>query len=192
MRYTTDASIIDERHLIPLGIWMKRGVAIGLWSISLIGTYILFNKGIWAWPFTPSALTALAIAFVYQLVFSAAQFSWRNNWFNLWYISALMASVVPSTLTYGYLITPKWTTILTDIGIPNQTIANAFAWFTIFCIMVGVDAIPEQILVKRKQTQHARYTYQQKQQIRQNYQGNQQSTQQTEDLLRDLLSQENR
>ena len=194
MRYI-DASLIDERHLMPLGIWMKRGVAICLWLLSLIGTYVFINGNEWVLPDTQATLATLAIALMYQLFFSTAQFAWRQSWLSFWYLAALMASVIPSTLTYGRIDIPLWEAwkqTLLHMGISPTTV-DVITWVFVFCLMVIVDAVPEQILVKRKRTHSTKNKAGQNHQNYQNYQRAYQryhaSSQQDDDLLQDILSQ---
>lgn len=189
MRYI-DASIIDEKHLVPLGIWMKRAVAIILWLVSLMGTYVFFNKGEWEFPITQAAIIAFGIAIIYQLIFSAGQFSWRQDWFSLWYLGALFASVIPSIITYGPIVAPLWIEVLLEMGIPNQSIVKGTVWVIVFLLTIVIDAAPEQILVKRKSSRPSgKISPKHIEKIRQRYQNGRSGNQSDEDILKELLSQ---
>jgi branched-subunit amino acid transport protein len=187
-----DAAVIDERHLVPLGIWMKRVVAVGLWVFSLVGTYVFMNGNQWVWPFMQSTIITFAMAFIYQVFFSTAQFAWRQQWLSFWYLGALMASVIPSTLTYHHIDVPLWTAwkeASLQAGM-SPSIVDALNWIFVFCLMVVIDAVPEQILVRRKQRHvHAVPKKSGQHQHQRPHQRAHPASSRDEDLLRDLLSQ---
>lgn len=137
-----DASFIPPEFRTPVGRWIKRVFAFLLVALSLYGTYVQaadFSAG--------EPLMAIGLALAYQAVCSVAQFAFRRQWQSIWYIGALAASVVPSILTYGPLVTPGLGDLLA--GAVGYDLAAGGAWAVVGIVMVLADIVPEQIIVGR-------------------------------------------
>jgi len=144
-----DASVIDERKFIPAAIWTKRLFAVGLIFMSLAGTYAAFNQTTWSVPDTSEELIVLSIALIYQIICSLVQFFFRSQWRSLWYLGALAASVVPSVFAYSQFAVNTLATTILEMGVPESW-TIPLAWAALSIAMLGVDIIPEHILVSRR------------------------------------------
>lgn len=117
-------------------VFILRVMAILLVIASTIGNYVQFMGG-WE-KYLPIDFVVIGLAFVYQLICSLLQWGFKANRMWIPYILALLASAIPSFLTYnalfGAYMAVQVGTVLAPIGIGIA--------------VIGGDALPEWVLVE--------------------------------------------
>lgn len=128
-------AVVSAGRVITLMFWMLRFFAVLLILGSTFGNYVQFVGG-WnvAWPVS---WTAIGFAVFYQLVCSVLQWGFKAvRWWPL-YGLALIASAIPSFLTYnawaGSYLTAQFGT--------------ALAFVIMGLAVIAADALPEWVLV---------------------------------------------
>lgn len=82
---------------------------------------------------------------IYQAVCSYIQYVHVRRWLSIWYMFALIASVIPSVWSYGNILKPH---LFEYLGFLDN--AALFVWWLIVTIiMASIDVLPERILVRR-------------------------------------------
>lgn len=136
-----DASVVKRSDVEKYAAHSERVVAFGLMFLSLAGTYLGLLDGAWEW----RGDTAF-VAVWWQLVVSIFQFVHVRNWWSAWYVVPLLLSVAPTALGYGALLGAYVGGVLAGWGFPYpMVVAHAL----ILLAAVGIDIIPERILVRR-------------------------------------------
>lgn len=139
---------VISRHSVETGaIGLLWFLAIILWLASTFGNFVQFVGG-WAyvWPLGDNTGGAVLYAIVYQVIFTIAQWGFKAKRWWMLYAIALLASAIPSFLTYnawanGWLVSSVGSTAPADI-------AALLAGLFLFIIAVVVDLIPEWVLVE--------------------------------------------
>lgn len=144
----TIRSQVVPRHTAEQGavilLWVT---AILLWLLSTFGNFVQFVGG-WtnAWPLNSATLSGVAFALLYQGIFTLAQWGFKAKRWWMLYVIALLASAVPSFLTYN-----SWANgwIVRQVGerVPPDA-ASLLAGLFLFVVAVLVDLIPEWVLVE--------------------------------------------
>lgn len=145
---TFQPGVIPANSLVPVASGIQRMVALVLLLTSTLGTYVQFNGG-WEriWVFDERAGQAALYALLWQILFFLWQFSmirvraWR------WYIFALLASAVPSFMSYYDLAYP-WLVAYIGRYLPDGP-DRVLTVVILLVAVVGNDMVPEQVLVKR-------------------------------------------
>lgn len=136
-------------HVVEAGaIIMLWVIAILLWLASTFGNFVQFVGG-WGlvWPLNERTAAGVLYALVYQAVATIAQWGFKaKRWWPL-YMLALLASAIPSFVTYNSWWINPW--IVARLGSP---VPNLLAWWiasvVIFVATVINDLIPEWVLVE--------------------------------------------
>lgn len=137
---TVDASVIHRSQIERHAATSERVVALGLMLLSLSGTYVGLLNGVLVWRFD-----MFFLAVFWQLVVSAFQFIHVRNWKSAWYLVPLLLSVAPTVAGYGVLLGAYIAGVLASWGIPSPLMG---AYALILLASIGIDIIPERILVK--------------------------------------------
>lgn len=139
--------VISRRSVETGAITLLWVLAVMLWIASTFGNFVQFVGG-WdyVWPMGDATGTAVLYAMLYQGIFTVAQWGFKAKRWWMLYIIALLASAVPSFLTYnawanGWLVAHVGSTAPADIA---ALLASVF----LFIIAVVVDLIPEWVLVE--------------------------------------------
>lgn len=135
-RTRPSAALMSRGGVIGAMIVLLRIVAVLLIAVSTFGNYVQFVGGwdvYWPinWPIVALAALYQGLCCAFQWGFKAA--SW---WFP--YALALLASAIPSFLTYNALFGPY---LATQVG-------TALALIGIGVAVLGGDALPEWVLVE--------------------------------------------
>jgi hypothetical protein len=138
---TVDASVLKRSQIERHAATSERIVAFGLILLSLSGTYIGLLNGALVW-----RGDMFILAVFWQLVVSAFQFIHVRNWQSAWYLVPLLLSVAPTAAGYGALLGAYIASVLAGWGIPSPMVG---AYAIILLASLGIDIIPERILVKR-------------------------------------------
>jgi hypothetical protein len=129
-------AMVSRGGVIGAMIFILRVIALVLIVASTFGNYVQFMGG-WG-AYWPINWTIIGLAAMYQLICSLLQWGFKAGKMWLPYGLALLASAIPSFLTYNALFGPYLTTqvgaILTMIGIGIA--------------VIGGDALPEWVLVE--------------------------------------------
>jgi hypothetical protein len=128
--------LVSQTWVIGLTIALLRVVAILLMIASTFGNYVQFVGG---WDaISPISWVIVALAVAYQVICSVFQWGFKAlRWWAL-YVFALIASAVPSFLTYNAWAGPY---LAAQLGSVVGTGLIALA-------VIGADALPEWVLVK--------------------------------------------
>jgi hypothetical protein len=129
-------AIMPRGCVITAALVMLRVIAIALILASTFGNYVQFVGG-WA-SYWPPHWTILLYAAIYQAICSLFQWGFKAMRWWLSYTLALIASAIPSFLTYNALFGPNLTT---QIGLYPTIVA-------VFLFVVAGDALPEWVLVE--------------------------------------------
>jgi hypothetical protein len=137
---------VVPRHAVEAGaVAMLRLLAVILWLVSTFGNFVQFVGG-WGfvWPMNANTGKGIAYALIYQGIFTVAQWGFKAKRWWMLYIVALLASAIPSFLTYN-----AWANgwIVERVSAPPD-IAALLAAIFLFVIAVVVDLIPEWVLVE--------------------------------------------
>jgi hypothetical protein len=138
---TVDASIVRRSDVEKYAAHSERVVAVGLMLLSLSGTYLGLLDGAMVW-----RLDTAFVAVLWQLAVSIFQFIHVRNWRSAWYLGPLLLSVAPTAVGYGTLLGPYVGGMLAGWGTPYPMVG---AHALILLAAVGIDIIPERILVKK-------------------------------------------
>lgn len=135
-------------HSVETGaVILLWGLAILLWLLSTFGNFVQFVGG-WdlAWPMNGYTGRAILYALAYQAIFTLAQWGFKaKRWWFLYGV-ALLASAIPSFLTYnawanGWLVAWAGPAV-------SQEIAPILAGLLLLVVAVVIDLIPEWVLVE--------------------------------------------
>lgn len=132
-----------ERGAVIL-LWI---MAILLWLFSTFGNFVQFVGG-WSyvWPLNSATLPGVVYALIYQGIFTLAQWGFKaKRWWMLYGI-ALLASAIPSFLTYNSWAN-GWIVARVDGRVPPDA-ATLLAGLFLFVVAILVDLIPEWVLVE--------------------------------------------
>lgn len=139
--------VVSQRSAETGAIVILWVLAILLWLASTFGNFVQFVGG-WGfvWPTGEQTGKGILYALIYQAIFTAAQWGFKAKKWWLLYIVALLASAIPSFLTYnvwanGWLVDHVAHTMPADV-------AALLAGAAIFVLTVIVDLIPEWVLVE--------------------------------------------
>ena len=142
-------SQVVPRHTAERGavilLWI---LAITLWLASGFGNFVQFVGG-WGlvWPLNDKTAGGVFYALIYQGIFTLAQWGFKaKRWWFL-YVAALLASAIPSFLTYNSWWINPWIVARLGPSVPF-TFAWAIASVVIFVATVINDLIPEWVLVE--------------------------------------------
>ena len=142
-------SQVVPRHTAEQGavilLWV---LAIILWLASGFGNFVQFVGG-WAlvWPLNDKTAGGVFYALIYQAIFTLAQWGFKAKRWWLLYGIALLASAIPSFLTYNSWWINPWIVARLGPSVPF-TFAWAIASAVIFVATVVNDLIPEWVLVE--------------------------------------------
>lgn len=136
-----DASIWSRGQLSQYGKSTERSVAFGLMALSVAGTYFGLTNGTMVW-----RQDTFVFAIVLQAIFTLFQYVHVKNWKSPWYLMALGLSVIPSAVGYKAIVVPVLAPLLADNGIEH---ADAAALIIVIVASIGIDIMPERILVKK-------------------------------------------
>lgn len=143
---TYSTYMFSESTVIRWAIRILRFVAWALLVMSTFGNYVQFAGGweriYWSWRDLGGSLAAIswgavAFAVVFQAVFSLIQWGAKAQRWWLLYTLGLLASAIPSFLTYNAWAGPYLT----------AQIGAAFTVAIIGLAAIGADALPEWVLV---------------------------------------------
>jgi hypothetical protein len=138
---TVDASVIKRNQIERHAATSERVVAFGLLLLSLSGTYIGLLNGELVW-----RADMFVLAVFWQVIMSVFQFIHVRNWQSAWYLVPLLLSVAPTAAGYGALLGAYIAGVLAGWGTPTPLVG---AYAIILLASLGIDVIPERILVKR-------------------------------------------
>lgn len=126
-----DASFIPASTLAQTAIWIKRGVVVVLWGVTLYGSVAYLDNVLYG--------------MIYQAGLTVAQFAFRRRYTEIWYLVPLIASVWPSIQTYTPLVLDQVADLM--IGTVGYDAAYMMAHAIIWIVMFAVDMVPERIVV---------------------------------------------
>lgn len=138
---TVDASLVKRSDVEKFAADSERVVAFGLMLLSLSGTYLGLVNGVLVW-----RADMFALAVVWQFAMSAFQYINVRRWQTAWYLVPLALSVAPTAFGYGALVAAYVAGVLASRGIPYPMLA---AYLLVVLASVGIDIIPERILVRK-------------------------------------------
>lgn len=129
-------ALVSRGGVIGAMIFILRVIAVLLILASTFGNYVQFVGG-WGgyWPLN---WIIIGLAALYQLICCLLQWGFKAARWWLPYWIALIASAIPSFLTYNALVGPY---LVTQLG---SILAGAF----ILISVIGGDALPEWVLVE--------------------------------------------
>lgn len=140
--------VIPRQSVETSAIVMLWIIAILLWLASTFGNFVQFVGG-WGlvWPLNERTAAGVLYALVYQAVATIAQWGFKaKRWWPL-YMLALLASAIPSFVTYNSWWINPW--IVARLG---SSVPDLLAWWiasvVIFVATVINDLIPEWVLVE--------------------------------------------
>lgn len=130
--------VLPRSSVIVATIWMLRIIALALLVASTFGNYVQFIGG---WPAPgrsmPFSWLVLGAAAGYQLICSLFQWGFKAQRWWLPYALALIASAIPSFLTYNSWAGPYL----------SAQLGSIIAGLLILGATIGADALPEWVLV---------------------------------------------
>jgi hypothetical protein len=129
-------AMVSRGGVIGAMIFILRVIALVLIVASTFGNYVQFMGG-WG-AYWPINWTIIGLAALYQLICSLLQWGFKAGKMWLPYGLALLASAIPSFLTYNALFGPY---LATQVGAILTMIGIGIA-------VVGGDALPEWVLVE--------------------------------------------
>lgn len=135
-RRRASAAMISRGGVIGMMIGILRIIAVILLIASAFGNYVQFVGG-WS-SYWPLNWGVIGFAVIYQAVFSALQWGFKAAGWWFPYALALIASAVPSFLTYNGLFGPY---LAAQVGAVLALIGIGVA-------VIGGDALPEWVLVE--------------------------------------------
>lgn len=125
-------------------LWL---LAIALWLLSTFGNFVQFIGG-WeyAWPTNQYTGKAVLYALTYQAIFTLAQWGFKaKRWWFLYGV-ALLASAIPSFLTYNAWAN-DWIVAHAGASVPPD-VAALLTGLLLLVVAIVVDLIPEWVLVE--------------------------------------------
>lgn len=132
-------AVLSKGGVIGAMIWILRIIALILMVASTFGNYVQFMGG---WPPEGKTLAldfaVAGVAFAYQIILSLLQWGFKAGQMWIPYAIVLIASAIPSFLTYNALLGPY---LATQVG-------DTLALLGIGIAMLGADALPEWVLVE--------------------------------------------
>jgi hypothetical protein len=145
-------AVLPQATAITASVVVLRVLALLLLTMSTFGNYVTFVGGwaatskapgfFWSWSNLAASIAAInwsmvLLAIVYQVVFSLLQ--WGTKAKRVWslYMLFLLASAIPSFLTYNGWAGPY---LAEQVGV-------WIAGILVFIAAVGADAVPEWVLV---------------------------------------------
>lgn len=129
-------AMVSKGGVIGAMIAILRFIAILLMLASTFGNYVQFVGG-WAFYLPPNAII-LGCALAYQLICSVLQWGFKAGKMWIPYGIALLASAIPSFLTYNAWAGPY---LAVQLGTTLGPVA-------LFIATLGADALPEWVLVE--------------------------------------------
>jgi hypothetical protein len=134
-------SSVRSPHVVPRSavivamIWMLRIISLALLIVSTFGNYVQFVGG-WDqyWPINWAIVGGAA---AYQLICSVFQWGFKAQRWWMPYALALIASAIPSFLTYNAWAGPYL----------SAQVGGVVAGLLILGATIGADALPEWVLV---------------------------------------------
>lgn len=145
-RYRNPTAIVQPVAAVIAMVRLLRLLALVLLVLSTFGNYVAFAGGWealgWDWSDLPTSIAAISwpmagAALVYQGIFAAIQWGSKAVQWWLLYTVALLASAIPSFLTYNAWAGPYL----------SAQIGALLAGAVVFVAAVGADALPEWVLV---------------------------------------------
>lgn len=140
---------VIPRHTVEGGaIVMLWIIAILLWLASTFGNFVQFVGG-WerVWPLNEQTATGVLYALIYQGIATVAQWGFKaKRWWAL-YALALLASAIPSFMTYNSWWINPWIVARLGPSVPLP-LAWLIASAVIFVATAINDLIPEWVLVE--------------------------------------------
>lgn len=128
--------VVSRSGIIRLTIFILRVIAVLLIVASTFGNYVQFVGGWEYW--RPINWPAVAFAVTYQALCSVFQWGFKALRWWVPYVIALIASAIPSFLTYNAWAGPYLSVL---IGSILSAAATGIA-------VVGADALPEWVLIE--------------------------------------------
>lgn len=128
-------AMVSRGGAIGAMIFILRVIAIVLMVASTFGNYVQFVGG-WAY-YLPLNWPIIGAALLYQLICSLLQWGFKSGRMWIPYAISLVASAIPSFLTYNTWAGPYLTS---QLGIPLGAAVLLIA-------TIGADALPEWVLV---------------------------------------------
>lgn len=140
--------VVPRRTVEQAAVVFLWVIAVLLWLASAFGNFVQFVGG-WSlvWPLNEHTGSGVLFALIYQGIATIAQWGFKaKRWWAL-YAFALLASAIPSFLTYNSWWINPW--IVARLG---PSIPSALAWWIasaiIFITTAINDLIPEWVLVE--------------------------------------------
>lgn len=132
-------AMFSRGGVIGAMITILRLIAIVLVIASTFGNYVQFIGG---WPTPPAPMPIepwiIGLALLYQAVCSVLQWGFKAGGWWIPYMIALVASAIPSFLTYNAWAGPY---LAAQLG-------PMLGGFALFLATIGADALPEWVLVE--------------------------------------------
>ena len=135
-RRRASPAVVSKGGAVSAMITILRIIAVALVFLSTLGNYVQFVGG-WA-AYWPINWKIVGLAALYQLVCSLLQWGFKAAGWWFPYVIALLASAIPSFLTYNGLFGPY---LATQVGATLALIGIGIA-------VIGGDALPEWVLVE--------------------------------------------
>jgi hypothetical protein len=129
-------AMVPRGCVVNAALVMLRLIAVVLVLASTFGNYVQFVGG-WE-SYWPPQWIVLLYAFIYQVVCSLFQWGFKAMRWWVPYVIALLASAIPSFLTYNALFGPY---LALQVGIIPALLGIGIA-------VIGGDALPEWVLVE--------------------------------------------
>lgn len=142
------SQVIPKRTVEQGAVVMLWVVAVALWLASAFGNFVQFVGG-WAfvWPLNEHTAAGVLYALIYQGIATVAQWGFKaKRWWGL-YVFALLASAIPSFMTYNSWWINPWIVARLGSSVPFM-LAWSIASAIIFITTVINDLIPEWVLVE--------------------------------------------
>jgi hypothetical protein len=128
-------AMVSKNGVIGAMIFILRIIALILMVASTFGNYVQFMGG---WErYWPIDLVVVGLAVLYQIIFSLLQWGFKAGEMWIPYFLALVASAIPSFLTYNAWTGPY---LAVQIG-------PLLGYIVLLAATIGADALPEWVLV---------------------------------------------
>jgi hypothetical protein len=129
-------AVVSKGGVIGAMIFILRTMAILLIIASTFGNYVTFMGGWARW--LPADMGIIGLSILYQLLCSVLQWGFKAGRMWIPYTLALVASAIPSFLTYNAWAGPY---LVVQLG-------TVLAPVVLFAATIGADALPEWVLVE--------------------------------------------
>lgn len=129
-------ALVPRGCVITAALVLLQVIAIALMLMSTFGNYVTFAGG-WK-TFWPPQWVVMLYAFLFQVVCSLMQWGFKAMRWWVPYTLALIASAIPSYLTYNVVIGPY---LALQVGAQLATVV-------VIIFVVAGDMLPEWVLVK--------------------------------------------